>query len=356
MREQFDVALASLTTLRMGGPARRLVTATTEQEVIDTVLAADAAGEPLLILGGGSNVVIGDDGFDGTVLHIATTGVRHQRTGSGLRLGVAAGHRWDDFVVEACDAGAMGVEALSGIPGSAGATPIQNVGAYGQEVKNTLAWVRVLDRRTGEVSDMPNQCLDLRYRDSLFKRDHHYVVLSVWFGFPPPSAARRSAPVAYDALANALGIAVGETAPLAEVRAAVLQLRRDRGMVLDEGDHDTWSAGSFFTNPLLDAPAFERLTARVAERLGESVTPPRWAAGDGMSKTSAAWLIERAGFTKGYGNGPVGLSSKHTLALTNRGDAKAADLIELAREIRDGVIAAFGVELVPEPVLVGTAL
>lgn len=356
MPEQFDVALAPLTTLRLGGAARRLVTATTEQEVVDTVRAADAAGEPLLILGGGSNVVIGDDGFDGTVLRVATSGVRHQRICSGLRLGVAAGHVWDEFVVAACEAGAVGVEALSGIPGSVGATPIQNVGAYGQEVSATIAWVRVLDRRTGEVSGMQNRCLEFGYRDSLFKREDRYVVLEVWFGFAPPVEARRSAPIAYDALAAALGVAVGETAPLDEVRAAVLHLRRERGMVLDAADHDTWSAGSFFTNPLLDAEAFGRLTARVAEHLGEGTVPPRFEVGDGSAKTSAAWLIERAGFGKGYGSGPVRLSSKHTLALTNRGDAKAADLVELAREIRDGVVAAFGVELVPEPVLVGTTL
>jgi UDP-N-acetylmuramate dehydrogenase len=354
MLEQASAPLAPLTTLRVGGPARRMVTATTEQEIVETVRDCDGRGEPLLVLAGGSNVLIGDDGFDGTVLRIATTGVQRQRTCSGLRLGVAAGHVWDDFVGEAVDLGAVGVEALSGIPGSAGATPIQNVGAYGQEVSQTVAWVRALDRETGDIRGMQSRCLEFGYRDSVFKQSPgKYVVLTVWFGFEPPAALaadRLSAPVRYAELARALGVAEGERAPLEQVRETVLKLRAAKGMVLDPADHDTWSAGSFFTNPVLEAAEFEALAART------TVPPPRFEAPDARVKTSAAWLIEQAGFPKGYGTGPATLSTKHTLALTNRGTAVAADVLGLAREIRDGVRARFGVELVPEPVLVGTSL
>jgi len=354
MLEQASAPLAPLTTLRVGGPARRMVTATTEQEIVETVLDCDRRGEPLLILAGGSNLVIGDEGFDGTVLKMANTGVTKQKTCSGLRLGVAAGHDLDAFVAEAVDLGAVGVEGLSGIPGSAGATPIQNVGAYGQEVGQSIAWIRALDRETGEIRGMQSRCLEFGYRDSVFKQNPgKYVVLTVWFGFEPPAASeaeRLSAPIRYAELARALGVAEGERAPLAQVRDAVLKLRAAKGMVLDAEDHDTWSAGSFFTNPVLDVAAFEALAARTP------APPPRFPTADNQVKTSAAWLIERAGFPKGYGRGPATLSTKHTLALTNRGTAVAADVLGLAREIRDGVRERFGVELVPEPVLVGAAL
>jgi UDP-N-acetylmuramate dehydrogenase len=354
MLEQASAPLAPLTTLRVGGPARRMVTATTEQEIVDTVKDCDSRGEPLLILAGGSNLLIGDEGFDGTVLKIATTGVQKQKTCSGMRVGVAAGHPWDAFVAEAVDLGAVGVEALSGIPGSTGATPIQNVGAYGQEVRQTVAWIRALDRSTGEIRGMQSRCLDFGYRDSIFKQNpEKYVVLTVWFGFGPPAAQaadRFSAPIRYTELAKALGVVEGERAPLAAVRETVLKLRAAKGMVLDAADHDTWSAGSFFTNPVLDLDEFEALTARTV------TAPPRFDAPDAHVKTSAAWLIEQAGYAKGYGSGPATLSTKHTLALTNRGTAHASDLLGLAREIRDGVRDRFGVELVPEPVLVGTRL
>ncbi len=354
MLEQASAPLAPLTTLRVGGPARRMVTATTEQEIVDTVKDCDGRGEPLLILAGGSNLVIGDEGFDGTVLKIASTGVTKQKTCSGLRLGVAAGHDWDAFVAEAVDLGAVGVEALSGIPGSAGATPIQNVGAYGQEVRHSIAWIRALDRETGEIRGMQSRCLDFGYRDSIFKQNPgKYVVLTVWFGFEPPApseADRLSAPIRYAELARALGVAEGDRAPLSQVREAVLKLRASKGMLLNADDHDTWSAGSFFTNPVLDTAAFEALAARA------TAEPPCFPAPDDHVKTSAAWLIEQAGYPKGYGAGPATLSTKHTLALTNRGDAIAADVLGLAREIRDGVRDRFGVELVPEPVFVGAAL
>lgn len=354
MLEQASAPLAPLTTLRVGGPARRMVTAATEQEIVDTVKDCDRRGEPLLILAGGSNLLIGDDGFDGTVLKIATTGVTKQKTCSGLRLGVAAGHDWDAFVAEAVDLGAVGVEALSGIPGSAGATPIQNVGAYGQDVGQSIAWIRALDRETGDIRGMQSRCLEFGYRDSVFKQNPgKYVVLTVWFGFDPPAsseAERLSAPVRYAELARALGVEEGDRVPLAQVRETVLKLRAAKGMVLNAEDHDTWSAGSFFTNPVLDADAFEALVARAA------AAPPRFPAPNNQVKTSAAWLIEQAGYPKGYGAGPATLSTKHTLALTNRGQAAAADVLGLAREIRDGVRDRFGVELVPEPVFVGADL
>jgi UDP-N-acetylmuramate dehydrogenase len=354
MLEQASEPLAPLTTLRVGGPARRMVTATSEQEIVDTVLDCDRRGEPLLLLAGGSNLVIGDGGFDGTVLRIATTGAQKQKTCSGMRIGVAAGHVWDEFVAEAVEMGAVGIEALSGIPGSTGATPIQNVGAYGQEVRQSVAWVRALDRSTGEIRGLQSRCLEFGYRDSLFKANpDRYVVLTVWFGFAPPAASaaeQLSAPIQYTELARRLGVAEGDRAPLAAVREAVLELRAGKGMVLDASDHDTWSAGSFFTNPVLDAEAFAKVAAASA------VPPPRWDMPDDRVKTSAAWLIEQAGFRKGYGTGPATLSTKHTLALTNRGTATAEDLLTLAREIRDGVRNLFGVELVPEPVLVNAKL
>lgn len=356
MLEQASQPLAPLTTLRVGGPARRMVTASTEQEIVETAKDCDKRGEPLLVLAGGSNLVIADKGFDGTVLRIATSGVHKQKTCSGMRIGVAAGHVWDEFVAEAVEIGAVGVEALSGIPGSTGATPIQNVGAYGQEVSQSVAWIRALDRTTGEIRGMQSRCLDFGYRDSVFKaHPDRYIVLTVWFGFEPAAAQRAdrlSAPVKYAELARMLGIAEGERAPLTAVREAVLGLRAGKGMVLDEQDHDTWSAGSFFTNPIIDLAVYDALAAGASA----AASPPRFDAPDGRVKTSAAWLIDQAGFARGYGTGRVTLSTKHTLALTNRGGATTDELLTLAREIRDGVRARFGVELVAEPILVGTAL
>jgi UDP-N-acetylmuramate dehydrogenase len=343
VHEQRGVPLAGLTTLRVGGPAARLVVAETDVEVVETVRAADARGEPLLVLGGGSNVVVADEGFDGTVLQVATRGVAvAPRAEHALQL--EAGADWDHAVSLAGDEGYAGVEALSGIPGRVGAAPIQNVGAYGQEVAQTVARVRVLDRTTHDVVDLgPDDC-GFGDRDSTFKRvPDRYVVLGVAFAL---EHSRLGAPVRYAELARRLGVEVGERVPATDVRRAVLELRRAKGMVLDAADHDTWSAGSFFTNPLL-SPAD-------ADRLPEGA--PRWPERDGLVKTSAAWLIERAGCGRGYGSGSARVSSKHTLALTNRGGATADDLLTLAREIRDGVRGRFGVELTVEPVLVGATL
>jgi UDP-N-acetylmuramate dehydrogenase len=258
-------------------------------------------------------------------------------------LELEAGVDWDHAVALAVDEGYAGIEALSGIPGRVGAAPIQNVGAYGQEVAQTIARVRALDRTTGDVVELGPAACEFAYRDSLFKRTGRYVVLSVALGL---ERSRLGTPVRYAELARALGVEVGDRAPLPDVRSAVLDLRRRKGMVLDADDHDTWSAGSFFTNPVLAADDAARLPAEA----------PRWPERDGRVKTSAAWLIEHAGYAKGYGDGRARVSSKHTLALTNRGDATTGELLALAREIRDGVRAAFGVELVNEPVLVGATL
>ena len=345
--------LSELTTLRLGGPARRLERAVTEQELVDAVRAADAAGEPLLVLAGGSNVVVADAGFDGTVVQVATRGIERVQMRDGrVWLGVAAGEDWDALVAACVADGLAGIEALSGIPGSVGATPIQNVGAYGQEVADVVVVVRALDRLSGKVHALePEACL-FDYRSSVFKRDPgRWVVLRVGFAL---ERSALSEPVRYAELARRLGIELGARAPLADVREAVLALRRGKGMVLDPDDPDSVSAGSFFTNPVLRPDAFAELERRVADRLGADVRPPAWPADDHSVKTSAAWLIERADFARGHGNPHgIAISSKHTLALTNRGSGTTAELVALAREIAGGVRDAFGVELVPEPVFVG---
>lgn len=346
-----DVPLAPLTTLGLGGPARKLLEAGSEAEVCDAVRAADAAGEPVLVLGGGSNVVIADAGFEGTVVRIATRGIARRRDGDRVLLDVAAGEPWDALVTAAVEEGLAGIECLAGIPGLTGATPIQNVGAYGQEVADTITEVRVLDRESGMVGTLPAAACGFRYRGSSFKGRERHVVLGVTFSLR--AGAAESEPVAYAELARALGVAPGRSAPLAATREAVLALRRGKGMVLDPDDPDTRSAGSFFTNPILDPAAFAELTARVAERLGPDARPPAFPEPDGRTKTSAAWLIDRAGYGPGTRRGAVAQSGKHALALVNLGGATTAELVALAREIAEGVEDAFGVALVPEPVFVG---
>ena len=347
--------LSDLTTLRLGGPARRMVAATSDDELLAAVRDADDAGEPLLLLAGASNVVVADAGFDGTVVRVATRGAEQlQRSDGRVWLEVAAGEDWDPFVAACVAGGLAGVEALSGIPGSVGATPIQNVGAYGQEVADVVVAVRALDRSTGEIHELdPETCL-FDYRTSVFKRDPgRWVVLRVTFAL---ERSELSEPVRYAELARRLGVEVGARAPLADVREAVLALRRGKGMVLDPADPDSVSAGSFFTNPILRERDFGAFAARVAQRLGGDVSPPAWPAGERRVKTSAAWLIERAGFERGYGRRDgIAISSKHTLALCNRGGGKTAELVALAREIAAGVEEAFGVALVPEPVFVGVS-
>ncbi|HEV7806807.1 MAG TPA: UDP-N-acetylmuramate dehydrogenase [Solirubrobacteraceae bacterium] len=348
------IPLSELTTLRLGGPAARMIDARSEEELVSLVRAADDAGEPLLVLAGGSNVVVADAGFAGTVVRVATRGLEQlERSDGRVWFEVQAGEEWDALVAMCVDNDLAGVEALSGIPGSVGATPIQNVGAYGQEVADVIAGVRALDRDSGEVYALDvEECL-FDYRSSIFKRDpDRWVVLCVTFACEP---GELSEPVRYAELARRLRIDDGDRAPLSDVRAAVLELRRGKGMVLDATDPDTVSVGSFFTNPVLREHAFAQFAALASERLGPDDVPPSWPAGHHRDvKTAAAWLIERAGFGRGYGNpGGIAISSKHTLALTNRGAGTTAELVTLAREIAAGVHTAFGVELVPEPVFVG---
>jgi UDP-N-acetylmuramate dehydrogenase len=333
------IALAELTTLRLGGPARRVATAATAGDLVRLVRAADRAGESVLVLGGGSNLVAADDGWPGVVILVRTQGVERVDDGDDALLTVQAGVGWDDLVRRTVEDELSGLAAMSGIPGLTGATPVQNVGAYGSEVADVLERLTVLDRVTGAVESWPPERCGFGFRTSAFKHTDRYVVVDVTFRL------RRSAlapPVRYLELARRLGIEPGEQAPSARIREIVLDLRRSKGMVLDSADPDTWSVGSFFVNPFV----------------GPDEVPdgcPHWAV-DGQVKLSAAWLIENAGFGKGYGHGAVSVSTKHSLALTNRGGATTEELIELAREIRDGVEARFGVRLRPEAHLVGVSL
>ena len=314
--------------------------------------AADASGEPVLILGGGSNLVVADEGFDGTVIQVATRGVSRDAGPGGLT--VAAGEDWDAVVARTVAEGLAGLERLSGIPGLAGATPIQNVGAYGQEVSQTITRVRVYDRRAGAILDIPGEQCGFGYRTSRFRGADRFVVLSVTFGL---AVQVLSVPVRYGELAAALGVAPGGQVESAEARSAVIELRQRKGMVIDPADPDTRSVGSFFVNPVLDAAALADVEKAARARYGEDTQVPRFQAGDGQVKVPAAWLIERAGFARGYRQGDgARISSKHTLALVNGGSATTAELMALAREIRDGVLDTFGVGLAPEPVLVGVTL
>jgi UDP-N-acetylmuramate dehydrogenase len=337
--------LSELTTLRLGGPARSVVDARSEEELLAAVRSQ--AG-PLLLVAGGSNLVVADEGFPGTVVRVLTGGIEERSRDGRVELTVQAGEPWEPFVARCVAEGLAGVESLSGIPGSIGATPIQNVGAYGQEVAETIVSVRVLDRERDAVEALPAAACGFAYRSSAFKRDPgRWVVLAVTFVLERRGL---SGPLAYAELARTLGVQPGEGAPLADVREAVLGLRRSKGMVLDPGDPDSVSAGSFFTNPILEADAFAELERRAADH-GH---PPRFPEPDGCVKTSAAWLIEHAGFHRGHGDPRgIAISGKHTLALTNRGAGTAAELLALAREIASGVRERFGVALEPEPTLIG---
>ena len=378
------VQLADHTTLHLGGAAARFVTAATQEQIVAAVRAADLAGEPVLVLGGGSNLVVADEGFPGTVVFVASAGLEFSAADDAIELTAAAGEDWDGLVRRCVSDGLSGVECLSGIPGRTGATPIQNVGAYGQEVAQTVTLVRAYDRLSGEIVRFSAAECGFDYRTSMFKRragagarvgvgagpggglnpadaTGRYVVLSVAFRL---AADPLSAPIRYAELARSLGVPEGSRVPLADARAAVLELRRGKGMVLDAADPDTRSAGSFFTNPVLSAAQFADLRALLSGRPelagadgAQAAGIPHWPAADGQVKVSAAWLIERAGFGRGYSADPrlggARISTKHTLALTNPGRGTTAGLIELARQVRDGVFDAFRVELVNEPVLVG---
>jgi UDP-N-acetylmuramate dehydrogenase len=325
--------LSSLTTLGVGGVADRVVVVTDAAELVAAVRQADESGTPLLVLGGGSNVVAPDAGWPGDVVAVRSRGIeRHDE-----ELVVQAGEPWDDVVSYAVGNQLAGIEALSGIPGTTGATPIQNVGAYGQEVAQTITSVRVYDRaEKSERTLTPQEC-GFAYRDSRLKREPgRFVVLDVTFAL---HAGELSRPVGYAELARRLGVEVGETAPLADVRAAVIELRRGKGMVLRADDPDSRSAGSYFTNPIVPA-----------DRAVEGC--PSWPAGDGHVKLSAAWLVQSAGFGRGTREGRVGTSSRHSLALTTEPGATTAELLAFADRIVRAVREQFGVTLVPEPTAV----
>lgn len=339
--EQPGPALSSMTTLRVGGPARRYVVAESAEEAIEVISDVDARGENLLVIGGGSNLVVSDAGFDGTVLRIDDRSFENDSTVcAGAFVTVGAGHHWDEFVAKCVDSEFIGVECLSGIPGTVGATPIQNVGAYGQDVAQTIARVRTYDRREKKVVTHFAADCGFAYRTSKFKKQpNRWVVLSVSFQL---ALGNKSAPVTYPELAKKLGIEVGQTAALKAVRSAVLDIRRSKAMVLDLADHNTWSAGSFFTNPIVTKEFADTLPADA----------PRYSAEGGV-KLSAAWLVENAGFAKGFGlNERATLSTSHALSLTNRGTATATDILELKDTVQKGVKDTFGIDLVPEPVIV----
>ncbi|MEV0668667.1 UDP-N-acetylmuramate dehydrogenase [Mycobacterium sp. NPDC050441] len=347
-----SVALAPLTTLRVGPVARRVLTCASTDQLIDVLRAVS---DPILVLAGGSNVVLADDLSDTmpdlTVVRVANTAI----TVEGDLVRAEAGAVFDDVVVASLQHGLGGLECLSGIPGSAGATPVQNVGAYGAEVADTISRVRLLDRRTGEVGWAAPEELKFGYRTSILKHSDAVIVLEVEFAL---DRAGRSAPLRYRELATALGVEPGERADPMRVRQTVLRLRAGKGMVLDAQDHDTWSVGSFFTNPVVSQAEFERVQATFqAARESAAGQVPHYPAPDGV-KLAAGWLVEHAGFGKGYpGDGaPARLSTKHALALTNRGEANTADVIALARAVQAGVLDRFGIMLHPEPILIGCDL
>ncbi len=326
--------------MRLGGPAREYAEAGSEDELVDAVTGADLRKAPVLVLGGGSNLVVADQGFDGFVVRVAHRGLSFEHDGERVRVRVAAGEIWDDVVRASLAENLAGLEFLSGIPGLAGATPIQNVGAYGAEMSDLVVGVRAFDRVERAPVVLHTATCGFGYRTSVLKGNPRYVVLSVDISL---TQSKDSAPVRYAELAAALGIAVGESAPVAAVRDAVLALRAKKGMLIDPADPDSVSVGSFFTNPVLPGVAVPE-------------GAPRWPVADGLVKTSAAWLIEHAGFSRGYQIGRVAVSTKHTLALVNLGGASTSELIALARRIRDGVYQTFGVTLEAEPALVGVAL
>jgi UDP-N-acetylmuramate dehydrogenase len=360
-----QIELRDLTTMRVGGVARTLVAPATRDELIETCLDVWGSGEDWFLLGGGSNLVVADDGFDGTVIRVVTTGIERIESDGDIRLQVQAGENWDELVAKTVSWGWSGIEALSGIPGSTGAAPVQNIGAYGQELSDSLVAVEWLDYLSGDVDWIPASQFGLGYRTSIVKEGRQGVVLAIEL------ALRESATsvVAYDQLASALGVSVGAEVPIGDVRASVLRLRASKGMVLAASDPDSVSCGSFFTNPLVgenfartlpaETPQWpvEPEPADVVVPLGEEPAPPPQRS-DHRVKLSAAWLIERAGISKGFAlpGSHAAISSKHTLAITNRGGATAAEVAELARFVQTRVFSEFGVRLQPEPNLVGVSL
>ena len=338
-------ALSNFTTLKVGGPAQKIVHAHTEDELVEFVKAADKAGEQVLILGGGSNLLISDAGFAGTVIRVESKGnALDYDACSGGMIEVSAGEDWDKFVALTIEKGFADLESLSGIPGTIGGAPIQNIGAYGHEVSETIARVKAYDRTKGEISTFTNEQCRFSYRNSVFKAEAgRYVILNVAFQL---RKGEQSLPITYAELAKFLSINIGDRAPVVEVRKAVLQLRGRKGMLIDAGDVNSNSAGSFFVNPILNKEIADKLPADA----------PRWPQTDGRVKTSAAWLMEHAGVSKGEKLAGAQISSKHVLALTNSGDATAGDIVELAKMARAKVFEKFGVKLEAEVQLVGLDL
>jgi UDP-N-acetylmuramate dehydrogenase len=333
------------TTLRVGGPAKKLVHVATEEELVNAVMAADAAGEEVLIIGGGSNVLVGDEGFNGTVIRVETKGNSyHVDACSGGMITVAAGEDWDGFVEWILSKGFAGLETMSGIPGTVGGAPIQNIGAYGHEVSEVIARVRTWDRKAGAYKTFSNSECEFSYRSSVFKKNPgRYVIIDVTFQL---RNGEMSLPIKYKELASYLGVDLEARALVSDVRKAVLALRAAKGMLLDEKDHDTWSAGSFFVNPIVSKEIAATLPADA----------PRWPQADGRIKTSAAWLMENAGMKKGKAHNGAAISTKHVLALVNTGSATAADIVDIARSARSAVHEKFGITLEPEVQFVGLSL
>ncbi|MFF2389217.1 UDP-N-acetylmuramate dehydrogenase [Agromyces sp. NPDC058104] len=396
-------SFSELTTLRVGGPIARLVTATTQRDLVDLAAEAWSTDDPWLALGGGSNLLVGDDGFDGTVIRVATKGIEVlPRSGEGegddvARLRVQAGEVWDDLVAWTVEHGYSGLEALSGIPGSVGAAPVQNIGAYGQELASTLVAIEFLDEGAERPRRMTAEELELGYRTSVLKQGLRGIVVSVELELHDTASELAvlgeapGQPIAYAQLATALNVQLGDRVPIARVRETVLALRASKGMVLDDADPDSVSAGSFFTNPIVtertarsmpaDAPRWyvepdepdevtplstiasgtplDAFLALQAELEASGIeTPPDAPAHGPLVKLSAAWLIENSGISRGFAlpGSRAAISSKHTLALTNRGGASADELAQLARFVQQRVQAEFGIVLRPEPVLVGVEL
>jgi len=335
--------LRDYTSLRVGGPAKNFVNVSTESEVI---AAIEAAGDsPILVIGGGTNVLVADSGFEGTVIHISNNEVSAEVDAcSGATLTIGAGENWDQFVEATINRGFAGLETLSGIPGTVGAAPIQNIGAYGHEVSEFITQVRTYDRQAKAIKTFTNSECEFEYRNSIFKKNpSRYIVLTVQFQI---RIGEISAPITYGELATTLNIAVGEKAPVTQTREAVMKLRAAKGMLLDPNDKDSWSAGSFFTNPIVNL--------EVASRLPEDA--PRWPTPDGRIKVSAAWLIQHSGIEKGHTHGGAQISSKHVLALTNSGSASSAEILELAREVQSAVMKKFAITLEAEVNLINTSL
>lgn len=346
-----NVPLAPLTTLGVGGPAQFFASATSEQEVTNGLSFAVERGLPVFILGGGSNLLVADEGFPGLVLQISLKGAEFEADKDTVTVRAAAGEEWDGLVAESVRRNLQGIECLSGIPGLVGGTPVQNVGAYGQEVSETIVSVRALDRTEGKTVELSNAKCEFQYRKSIFnstERDR-YIVLSVTYRLQPGGRPA----VRYADLQRRFERTPEPT--LQEVRDAVRDIRQSKGMLIVPGDPDCRSAGSFFKNPVISRSEFERIAeeAQAAGMLVAGALPPHYPAGEELVKLPAAWLIEHAGYRKGYSRGSVGLSSRHVLAIINRGGARAADVLELVAEITSRVQDRFGVGLKPEPVFVG---